>query len=288
MKKDTDEVRRATLSLAQLLEYNSYVRKRQGSTGSHHSKDRETPLPIYIGTMIHGHTRKRELVDILFHLGLSISYDRVLDISTDMAIAAAQQYESDGTVCSLILWNNLFTTAAVDNLDHNPSSTTSQDAFHGTGISLFQNRVAASDGIMCHNTELHVHAGIQKKEIPPLPESYTTLTPVTVMKKDPIIPLMEGSLTSDGQLVKAAIEEENEWQNNIRRISSAEVQSIDDPIAWAAFHANALQPCNFDVTISSLLPLFPDDSKSVAMISSLNGRRTSACLNTRPTTVHDC
>ena len=87
-KKDTDEVRQATLSLAQLLEYNSYVRRRQGSTGSRHSKDRETPFHIYIGTMIHGHTRKRELVDILFHLGLSISYDRVLDISTDMAIAA--------------------------------------------------------------------------------------------------------------------------------------------------------------------------------------------------------
>ena len=122
---------------------------------------------------------------------------------------------------------------------------------------------------MRQNTELHVQAGIQKREIPPLPESYTTLTPVTVMKKDPIIPLMEGSLTSDGQLVKhakAAIEDEKEWQNNARRISSAEVQSIDDPIAWAAFHANALQPCNFDVTISSLLPLFPDDSKSVAMI----------------------
>ena len=72
--------------------------------------------------MIHGHTRKRELVDILFHLGLSISYDRVLDISMDMAIAAAQQYESDEVVCPLILRKNLFTTAAVDNLDHNPSS----------------------------------------------------------------------------------------------------------------------------------------------------------------------
>ena len=61
---------------------------------------------------------------------------------------------------------------------------------------------------MRQNTELHVQAGIQKKEIPPLPESYTTLTPVTVMKKDPIIPLMEGSLTSDGRLVKAVIEDE--------------------------------------------------------------------------------
>ena len=71
--------------------------------------------------MVHGHTRKRELVDILFHLWLSISYDRLLDISMGMAIAAAQQYESNEVVCLLILRKNLFTTGAVDNIDHNPS-----------------------------------------------------------------------------------------------------------------------------------------------------------------------
>ena len=47
---------------------------------------------------------------------------------------------------------------------------------------------------------------------------------------------------------------------------SEEAQSVDDSIGWAAFHANAQQPRDFDVTITSLLPLFPDDSKSVAMI----------------------
>ena len=31
-----------------------------------------------------------------------------------------------------------FTTAAVDNIDHNLSSTSTNDSFHGTGISLFQ------------------------------------------------------------------------------------------------------------------------------------------------------
>ena len=32
----------------------------------------------------------------------------------------------------------LFTTAAVDIIDHNPSSTSAHDSFHGTVISLFQ------------------------------------------------------------------------------------------------------------------------------------------------------
>ena len=204
--------------------------------------------------MIHGNTRKRELVDILFHLGLSVSYDRVLDISNDMAIAAAQQYESDGVVCPLIMRKNLFTTAAVDNLDHNPSSSTSHGAFHGTGISLFQNRITESDGVMRDTSELQ--AGIPKKQIPPLPESYTNVPHVTMNKLHPIIPHVEGALTSRGQLVKSAIEDEKKWQNTTHRLSSNEVQSIDDPIGWSSFHANAQQQSNFDVTITSLLPLF--------------------------------
>ena len=33
---------------------------------------------------------------------------------------------------------DIFTTATVDNIDHNPSSMTATGSFHGTGISLFQ------------------------------------------------------------------------------------------------------------------------------------------------------
>uniref|UniRef100_UPI00358E794D uncharacterized protein isoform X2 n=1 Tax=Myxine glutinosa TaxID=7769 RepID=UPI00358E794D len=48
MNKETEKVRQATLSMAQLLQYNSYVKRRRGSTGTHHNKNRETPLPIYL------------------------------------------------------------------------------------------------------------------------------------------------------------------------------------------------------------------------------------------------
>ena len=46
------------------------------------TKNRETPLAIYVGLTVHAMTRKRGLVDRLFQLGLSISYDRVMEIST--------------------------------------------------------------------------------------------------------------------------------------------------------------------------------------------------------------
>jgi len=34
------------------------------------------------------------------------------------------------------MWQCFYST--VDNIDHNPSSATSKESFHGTGISLFQ------------------------------------------------------------------------------------------------------------------------------------------------------
>ena len=108
--------------------------------------------------------------------------------------------------------------------------------------------------------------GISRKEIPALPEAYTNLAHMTLLKKEVIISPMECTLTSVGQLVKSAIADEKKWQNTAHRLVSEAVQTVDDPIGMAAFHANAKQPRDFDVTITSLLPLFPDDSKSLAMI----------------------
>ena len=73
-------------TISQLLLYNSLVqrRKNQSTSTIRHNKDRETPLPIYLGRMVHTKTRKRELVDTLHELGLSVSYDHVMDISSEL------------------------------------------------------------------------------------------------------------------------------------------------------------------------------------------------------------
>ena len=59
-----------------------------------------------------------------------MSYDRVLAVSTDLGNAVCRRYQEDRVVCPLNLRLQLFTTAAVDNIDHNPSSTTANDSFH--------------------------------------------------------------------------------------------------------------------------------------------------------------
>ncbi|KAK3730385.1 hypothetical protein QZH41_004674 [Actinostola sp. cb2023] len=129
----------AGLTISQLLQYNSYLRRRDGEVKhERRNKSRETPLPIYVGLSIHAKTRSRDLVENMHDLGLSVSYDRVLAISTDLGNEVCRRYKDEGAVCPSNLRLDLFTTAAVDNIDHNPSSTTAHDSFHGTGISLFQ------------------------------------------------------------------------------------------------------------------------------------------------------
>ena len=46
-----------------------------------------------------------------------------------MANVVIDQYEDDGIVCPTILKEGLFTTGNLDNLDHNPTSTSAQNAF---------------------------------------------------------------------------------------------------------------------------------------------------------------
>ena len=144
----------AALSIAQLLKFNSVKQSRkQGATKTQeppsvrHSSSQETPLPTYVGLMLHAKTRKRGLVDKLFSLGLSISYDRVLRLSAQMGNSVCQLYRIEQVVCPPTLRSNVFTTAAVDNIDHNPSATTAKNSFHGTGISLVQHPTCAEEGV---------------------------------------------------------------------------------------------------------------------------------------------
>ena len=130
----------ACLSVAQLLVFNTYKRRRKlvSQNFTKHSKKREPPLPVHIGLLIHSQTRQSNLVSDLYNLGLSISYERVLEIENLTANAICEQFKADRVVCPPKLYKSIFTTAAYDNIDHNPSSTTAKEAFYGTGISVFQ------------------------------------------------------------------------------------------------------------------------------------------------------
>ena len=128
----------ATLSVSQLVVFNSIkqLRTYQPSANFRHELDRETPLPLYLGLKVHAVTRNKTLVNILNNLGLCVSYDRVLQIQSNISNRICKRYEEEKVVCPPNLRRDLFTIAAVNNIDHNPTSATAKDFFHGTTVSL--------------------------------------------------------------------------------------------------------------------------------------------------------
>ncbi len=120
-------IRQEALTIAQIIKFNCVKHRRSSRTSVsneiRHQKQQETPLPLYAGLMIYGQTSKRSLIDNLFHLGICASYDRVLRISTDLSNAVCDRFHHKNVVVPSNFNLGMFTSAAVDNIDLNSSST---------------------------------------------------------------------------------------------------------------------------------------------------------------------
>ena len=135
--KDQDSMdSQVNLTISQTILFN--LKKRASFAKCRHSLDREPPLPLYIRTKIHTEIRSKKIITQLYDLGLSVSYDRVLQLENQLATAICEDFREKKVVVPANLLCGLLTAGALDNLDHNPSSTTAKGSFHGTGISLFQ------------------------------------------------------------------------------------------------------------------------------------------------------
>ena len=105
-----------------------------------HSKSNEPPLPVKIGLLVHAKTRKESFVEKLAAEGLSISYQRVQDIQKMVTNQLCDKFKNkkDSIICPPSLQKGLFLNAAIDNIDHDPSSTGTKSSFNGTSICFFQ------------------------------------------------------------------------------------------------------------------------------------------------------
>lgn len=259
----------ASLSISQLIQYNSCIRRREGNTKrQRHNKDRETPLPLYVGLSIHAKTRNRDLIQSLHSLGLCVSYDRVLSISTELGNAACRCFHEENVVCPLNLRLGLFTTAAIDNIDHNPSSTTARDSFHGTGISMFQHATSDMPGTLRRRLDIS-QARTASNTLAELPESYTQVMPVVLQDNVPVSESYSKQQTTSSEEeenVSDPVIEDKPWLDNVNAISKHSTEDIPNDVSWAAYHSTKEQHIASMTAISALLPLFPDDSKTGGMV----------------------
>ena len=104
-----------------------------------HSKDRETPIMLYNSLKLYtGTNRSRDLIDHFFHLGLCVSYDRILEITKDMYENLRMSYFNHNCFFPNTLRKNDFTVLLKDNIDVNARSNFVSSHYHWTSISIVQ------------------------------------------------------------------------------------------------------------------------------------------------------
>lgn len=155
---------------------------------------------------IHTETRSKKIITQLYHLRLSVSYDRILQLESQFATAVCENFQEKGTVVSAQLRRGLFTVGALDNLDHNPSSTTAKGSFHGTGISPFQYPTVSNFGEKQNHIRLPL---ADTKKNHQLPDSFDAVPAVALKTANVSVPqLLNTSAPKTGTTGRCTIEGE--------------------------------------------------------------------------------
>jgi hypothetical protein len=257
-------VSQSALSISQLVAFNSVKRPRLRASNEaqcnrvsiRHSPSQETPMPIYVGLMLHSATRKKKLVDKCNMLGLSVSYDRVMQISNKVANSVCSQYRQQQLVCPPSVKEGIFTVAAADNIDHNLSSATASTSFHGTAISLIQ--MSNEKQLVCNGLSSFESASDAPSDIV-LPDSYTNVSPCILQSGDPKIPKSDCTISYQTDITKT----EYKWLEFVHEsLNNAQTANL----SWAAYHASMSNAESRAPSVSAILPLFRDNAHSAAMI----------------------
>ena len=88
------EITQEVLTISQLIMFNTKAKNR--SSIHRHSKTLEMPLPIYIGFQLHSEFRCSSVIQKYHKLGISVSYNRILEIEKDLLRASCTQYNNEG------------------------------------------------------------------------------------------------------------------------------------------------------------------------------------------------
>ena len=175
-----------------------------------------------------------------------------------------------------------FTTATVDNIDVNPSSTTARESFHGTEILLFQSPTKECLGrerqVLVIDSDTY-----SEKKVEALPAFYTNIDPVSLGKSSPTIPRVDTLEVPRLDLYDKEINEEKKWLEHVRSIMSKELCGNDDSLTWAAsYHASTDSTVCKPMALNALLPLLSENAHSPAMIRHSMGLVQKAVKHLNP------
>ena len=110
------------------------------STRRRHRKNQETPLLQYVGLKIFYTPQSCELIGDLYHVGLSVSYDRVLELTKIFYENFHQLYIIHNCFFPRILRKGAFSVMFKGNNDVNAKANFNKSSYHGTRLSMIQFR----------------------------------------------------------------------------------------------------------------------------------------------------
>ncbi|KAK3918979.1 Chromosome-associated kinesin KIF4 [Frankliniella fusca] len=266
------KVTKPALTISQIILFNFHKVKPKSSSGTdnfRHSKAFEPTLPLRLGLLLYGDSRNKRIIDILHKEGLSISNNRVMEITSSLCKLVVERSKEENVVCPSNLKKNVFTVAAIDNVDYNPSSTTSRGSFHGTSISLFQLVASDADGVTrtfqknYNDVDTSGYRGV-----PMLPDSYATVPDFVLPKKDATPGTCSEDLGSNmiyhGTMLDT-IQREEAWLQHLKNLITNEDGGGIGNISWSAFHASR-EFIPHAPSINALLPLFYESASTAPMI----------------------
>ena len=272
---DTNEFSQEAMTVAQLItSHASRSRAKRVAdklVACRHSKDRETPIMLYISLKLYtGTDRSRNLLDYFFHLGICVSYDRVLEITKNIYENLRASSFSQKCFFPNILKKKLFTVLLKDNIDVNARSNFISSHYHGTSISIIQFMTEENEGIEFPEVDISADVHPKSKKLSPLPQEYINVQKLFAEKSNTSSELcaplccVNVSYDIEFNLIDDAVNDETEW---LDLVAALEDQDNETPIVpgWARHHASCKRKKVDLPGINTISPLLRDKVHTLNM-----------------------
>ena len=206
----------------------------------------ETPFSVGLALHIHQQTRSKKIIDFLSGLGLSTTYDRIIQIETQIANAVAEKAEQNhGVYVRPNIESGVSIHFAIDNTDFVNNTPDGKHEFHGIGQTIFQKSVP--------NIQQN-HLNIDHSHKTKLKFEYNTFSHLQICHK----PTPPNELFPNfSEIIQC---KDLDLYNRIDQVWAVSKVMVDEKTAvkfptWAAY--NSLITDAMDITICQGLPLLP-------------------------------
>ena len=140
VEEKSNEVHKRAMSLVQSTISMCLTERQVGNKKSEIFKSsREMPQQLAIGLAVHQSVRSKELVNLLRGFGLSVEYNRLLRVESQIEASVLKRLEhNDGLFLPPDIVKGRHVFFAIDNIDFQEDTYDGSNTLHGTSMAIYQ------------------------------------------------------------------------------------------------------------------------------------------------------